>query len=152
MRIMPVLSAAAIGLALGGCASVDAVRADGVPCVAGVTTDRVYLEVAYAADGTPLPIAECTVRSGTTVTWRTRNGDGRAFKLGFKTGNPDDGSETTDREITAARGYREFPSAAEGGRQKARIKAKPVQARTYYKYDIQANGKVLDPVIIIDPR
>ncbi len=119
---------------------------DGALCD-GTPADRVHIEIRYADDGTPEAIpAECVVRSGTRVVWRTRTG-GAAFELEFQGGSPG-----LDVYATPEREQRDFHSRNQDGRQKVGISAKDVSHETGLKYDVVANGRRLDPAIIIRPR
>ena len=106
-----------------------------------------HIEILYAADGMPQAHpAECIVRAGTRVTWRTQTG-AAAFELEFEGGSPG-----TDAFAPRLRDQRAFPSRSEGGRQKVGISARDVDRETRLKYDVVANGHRLDPAIIIRPR
>lgn len=119
---------------------------DGALCD-GAPADRVHIEIRYAGDGTPeAHPAECVVRAGTRVVWRTQEG-AAAFELEFRGGSPG-----TDAYAPILREQRDFPSRSEGGRQKVGIAARDVDRETRLKYDVVANGRRLDPAIIIRPR
>lgn len=99
--------------------------------------NKVYLDIAYAADGTPsvTPVA-CRVVSDARITWRTAKGETRPFEIVFKgeSAGSDDGA------------------GVEGDRYRKKLKAKKVDATSEFAYGIRANGHEVDPVIIIDPR
>lgn len=127
-----------------GCETVDTTKVgpDGIQCpIAPLAVNAVYIDIVYAADGTPSVAGAqtCGVQSGATITWRTKPGETRPFQLVFKEAHPaeDDGKRDQGGVI--------------GDRYKYRVIAEKVPARTSYKYGIRANGKEVDPEIIIDP-
>lgn len=92
----------------------------------------VYVDVAYAMDGTPSAVPnKCFVDNGATVTWRDPPDRTTQFNLVFA-----DNVGGTLRAAQAARRYK----------LSAVIEGKPGQQ---FKYGIQANGKTVDPAIII---
>lgn len=109
---------------------------DGTLCGADAK-NKVYLDIAYAGDGTPsvTPVA-CRVVSDGRITWRTAKGETRPFEIVFKgeSAGSDDGA------------------GVEGDRYRKKLKAKKVDATSEFAYGIRANGHEVDPVIIIDPR
>lgn len=141
---------AAIAMAMAGCVhgprsgtsagdtAPDAV--DGVWCgdPAHESSARTYVNVTYADDGMPAASpASCEVKQGTEIVWRGPSGNPTPFKLDFPGGPP-------------GRGDPESAAAPDGGRQKVILWA--TAAPGTYKYGISANGKHLDPDVIIKPR
>jgi hypothetical protein len=109
---------------------------DGALCDTGAK-NKVYLDIAYAADGTPsVNPASCTVVSEARITWRTAKGETRPFEIVFKgeSAGSDDGA------------------GVEGDRYRKKLKARKVDATSEFAYGIRANGHEVDPVIIIDPQ
>jgi len=112
----------------------------------------VHINVTYAADHTPRVEPEtCRVRSGVEVTWRGPSADSTAFALEFPQGSPG-----TVTEGTPGRGYRSARSpvtveAGEGSPRKVTIRVENKGNESIdHKYNVTANGHVLDPHIIID--
>lgn len=100
---------------------------------------EVYILIGYAASGMPVVSPDrCHVAPGTRITWRGPDNDRRAFEIEFKAASASD------------QGQQRIPSEAGPDRSKARIVAKRAVGR--FAYSIKANGKELDPQIIIDPR
>ena len=130
---------------LAGCSTVlDSARAlapdydlvDGRRCGSSTEPGPVFIDVTYAADGTPRNPGDCTVDNGTQVTWRGPNGEPVSFEIHFKASAP------------LAYGERSvLPSAENGGRHKVIRRIEGAAGR--YNYGIRANGKDLDPAIII---
>lgn len=134
------LMALALVGGLAGCSapprSGAADAADGRPCSDTVVGGPVYVDVTYAPDGTPINPGNCRVASGTEVTWRGPGAEPVAFEIRFKAAVP------------LARGERGLLRAAEaGGRYKVKRTITGPSGR--YDYSILANGKELDPAIII---
>lgn len=131
--------AVAGALLLGACATgepaVDLAR-DGPKCGAAPAASRVHVQVHYDAGGTPVvtPV-DCVVAAGTVVTWRGPYQAANAFTILFRGENPAPGT----------RGR--LPSKATGARQRVETRVDGPPGR--YKYDVEANGQVLDPAIII---
>ena len=142
-----VLFAATFAATLGGCSSLPElgpygpgdITSDGTRCSGSVTAGPVYIDVRYAADGTPIDPGDCTVVAGTRVTWRGPDGEPVTFVIQFKQAAPISGDE---------RGW--LPSVQDGRRHKVvrTIDAAPGR----YNYGIKANDKELDPAIIIRPN
>ena len=96
----------------------------------------VYVDVQYAADGTPSAVPDtCYVDSGSTVVWRDPPDRTTAFNLVFS----DKLTGTRGGPLTATR-------ATAGYSLSAVISGKPGER---IKYGIQANGKTVDPAVII---
>lgn len=99
----------------------------------------VYIQIGYDASGMPVVNPDrCHVDPGTRVTWRGPDNDRRGFAIEFKAASASD------------QGQGRIASEAAHDRSKASITAR--SARGSYAYSIWANGKELDPQIIIDPR
>lgn len=111
---------------------------DGRLCGAA-TAGAVYILVGYDASGMPVVSPDrCRVTAGTRITWRGPDNDQRGFEIEFKA---DSASQNGEQRIA---------SEAAPDRSRARIVAK--RARGSFAYSVKANGKELDPQIIIDPR
>lgn len=143
IRATTIAAALAAGLAgcsrppgPGGSGSPAVDTADGTRCGDSVVAGPVYIDIAYAADGTPIDPGSCTVAPGTDVTWRGPSGQPVQFEIRFKAAAPLDRGEPGV-----------LPSAATGGRHKVMRKVSGPKGR--YNYGIEANGKELDPAIII---
>lgn len=142
--IAAALGAAALTAGLAGCSrpagpgksGSPADAADGTRCGDSVVAGPVYIDIAYAADGTPIDPGSCTVAAGTDVTWRGPSGQPVQFEIHFKAAAPLDRGEPGV-----------LPSAETGGRYKVMRKISGPKGR--YDYGIWANGKELDPAIII---
>lgn len=141
MRLMIVVAVAACVASLSGCKSGEALGAlgseeDGLRCDLPQVGDRVHVEIRYADDGRPSAVPdECRVAPGTRITWLGPDDGGTPFALSFPGGSP----------ARDARG--ELRSDRSGDRQKVVIVAG--DAKGTYKYEIAANGIVVDPAIII---
>ena len=139
--ITKTMTVAALAASLAGCPGSrpddDRDPVDGARCTAsGTTKGPVYIDVGYAADGMPRDPGPCKVDSGTDVTWRGPSGEPVRFEIRFKAAAP------------LAPGERNLlPAADSGGRY--RVMRRISGPRGSYPYAIHANGKVLDPVIII---
>ena len=113
----------------------------------------VHVDVTYAADGTPQINPEtCHVRQGVAITWRGPKWDDTPFTLEFK-GDPGTVTKGSSRSpeammISSPSSPPLVVESAEGfPRREAAIKAENPGS---YKYDVEANGRSLDPHIIID--
>lgn len=137
MNVMSWCIAAAAGSMLGGCQLVQQLEPDGLRCDLPRVGNSVSIDIRYAADGTPSAVPdECTVPPDTRIVWRGPAGNATPFTLTFPGGSP------------AARGGRgPLPSHESGGVQKVVLVTSAEDGR--YKYDIAANGRVVDPAIII---
>jgi len=110
--------------------------AAGKRCSDTVVGGPVYIGITYAPDGTPINPGNCRVASGTELTWRGPSAEPVAFEIRFKAAAP------------LARGERDLLRSAEaGGRSKVTRTISGPPGR--YDYSILANGKELDPAIII---
>lgn len=99
----------------------------------------VYIQVGYDPSGMPVVRPDrCHVEPGTKVTWRGPDNDRRDFEIEFKAASASD------------HGDGRIPSEAGQDRSKASLVAR--RDRGSYAYSVKANGKELDPQIIIDPR
>ncbi|BDU15953.1 hypothetical protein [Lysobacter auxotrophicus] len=124
-------------------ASVSAARmpaADGVVCpsedngMKGPMT--VYVDVQYTPDGTPSAAPDvCYIDSGATVVWRDPPERTTAFNLVFT-------DKSTHREVAKLKAS----MVAKRYKLSAVITGEPEQQ---FKYGIQANGRTVDPAIII---
>ncbi|MEG3193131.1 hypothetical protein [Lysobacter sp. D1-1-M9] len=149
MRMPTIAVTAAMLLALTGCPGPDTLRpdvaeatehpddpADGVWCGQSESSERVYVDIGYASDGMPSAQPDrCTVRPETHITWRAPVGGG-PFEIRFS-------GETPSADLRT----RNLSSAPIDSREKAEMTAS--ERAGEYKYLIEANGKVLDPAIII---
>lgn len=142
MRMMTMALATAVGFGLSGCAMHDgmlgpAAGPDGAWCGTPGVKGAVYIEIQYAGDGMPSASpSTCTVSPNVDITWRGPAGDLIPFEIVFPGESPawdDERRQLLSREID--------------GRYKVKIRASG-KAGTY-KYGIKANGKELDPAIII---
>ncbi len=111
---------------------------DGPACQATTAQGGVvHVEVAYAPDGMPSASpGTCKVESGTRIVFRTPPGEARTFSIEFR--GPPPGSRVSGR----------LPAVSRGSQRVVELLADGAPAS--YKYDIHANGRTLDPVIIID--
>lgn len=111
---------------------------DGVACSSDSSgMGAVFIEIVYASDGTPSSVPDqCHVSQGTPIVFRTVAGEMRGFVIDFPTASP-------GRHLRGPQ-----PSGPRGGRQKLDIVADGPLGT--YKYDIEANGHIVDPDIIID--
>lgn len=137
MRMLPVSAMFAIGVGLAGCACVShrAASAEAPACGPSISID-------YASDGTPSAHPDaCRVQSGAQLTWQGAAGDSRPFTIQFMEGAPD-----------GDQGRAILSSGDIDTRQTVTVRVKSVRARTDLKYGIAANGKQIDPHIIINPN
>lgn len=133
-------AALALGIALGGCITTERAdtqsSADGRLCGTG-EADAVHLEVRYGADGMPSVEPEvCEVDRGTRVTWRGPVDTPVEFAIRFKGDSPVTGEQ---------RGT----FVAERGEDRYRVARTLDGAPGRYNYAVTANGRELDPAIII---
>ncbi|MEO6138269.1 MAG: hypothetical protein ABIP11_06355 [Luteimonas sp.] len=137
MRMLPVSAMLAIGVGLTGCACLwgRPTKEESPPCGPSISID-------YAGDGTPSASPDaCWVHSGDQLTWQGAPGDTRPFTIQFMQGTPDGERPRAD-----------LSSGDTGSRQTVTVHVKSVRARTDLKYGIAANGKHVDPHIIIKPN
>jgi len=118
---------------------VSTAAGEGVPCPKEDVPNKatvVYVDVQYAPDGTPSASPDqCYITSGTTIVWRDPPDRTTAFNLVFG----DKLTNTREGKLAAAR-------AATGYQLSAVITGQKGQS---FKYGIQANGKTVDPAVII---
>ena len=140
MKVIPAAVAvvAVTGLiALSGCTRRVAADADGALCGTQAGSGPVYIDISYAVDGTPKASPEdCKVAVGTVITWRDPPDRTTQFNLVFSTASP----AGSDAPLQVAAG-------SVDSRYKVSITAQGAPGR--YKYGIQANGRMIDPAIII---
>lgn len=133
VTLVLVLLAAGCRSGVGELASPD----DGIACGLLPEAPRVFIEIRYDSQGTPSATPEtCEIRSGTVVTWRGPAGDVAPFEIAFKDASP---------VATEPRGT--FHSKPDGDRQKVARRLDGASGR--YAYGVRANGRELDPAIII---
>lgn len=143
MRLTLVFAAAAFAAGLSGCETDTLKRLgigedEGMRCDVPRVGDRVHIEIRYAADGTPSAVPdECTVAPGTRIAWLGPDRNAAPFELTFPGGSP------AGRDAPP-----ELRSSEADGRQKAALVAGEATGR--YKYQIAANGVLVDPAIIIE--
>lgn len=136
------LAAVGMVLCLGGCRTTDGIEMpelarDGLKCGSANVAGAVYLEVGYDASGTPtVDPAICEVDRGTRVTWRGPEDERTAFTVRFKNASP---VENDPRGV--------LESSDAGARQRIRRELDGAPGR--YDYAVVANGRELDPAIII---
>ena len=100
--------------------------------------DRAPIRVSVGDDGQPVVTPEdVSVCEGETVRWVFQGSDAKKFSVIFRSdaGSPFAWNDQTGATVTGT----VKSGAAKGGQQ------------TPYKYDIEIDGKVLDPRIIVDP-
>jgi hypothetical protein len=142
MKMMTLLVSGAIGFALTGCethewSTLVQSGPDGALCGTPGALSAVYIEIHYAGDGTPSAVPDkCTVSPNADITWRGPGGDLIPFEIVFPGESP---ALRDDRP--------RLPASEDGGRYKVKIKASAKVGT--YKYGISANGKEIDPAIII---
>lgn len=130
-----------LGVALTGCVWPDKpvwpqADVDGQPCSAG-PAEAVYLEVRYGADGMPsVEPAVCEIDRGARVTWRGPVDAPVEFVIRFK------GDSPVAREPRGA-----FVAARDQDRYRVQRTLDAPPGR--YEYGVIANGRELDPAIII---
>lgn len=113
---------------------------DGVPCAdeavaAAPRPGPVYIEVTYADDGMPrVEPVRCAILDGTRVTWRGPRDEPVAFEVRFKQATPQ--MREQGALVSTSRDYRHRVE---------RTLSRPGE----YRYSVFANGKELDPAIII---
>lgn len=133
MRVLPVFAIAAVAV-LAGCRHLP--DADGISCeysFRGATA--IYIDIPSYDMG---PKGDCTVDSGTQVTWRAPAGETRAFTVLFASSSGHEWRRT-------ATGH---PSREEDGRQKVSMVVTGASG-TVYPYEIVVDGQAIDPAIII---
>lgn len=114
---------------------------DGARCMEATATSEpqrgaVYIEVAYAPDGTPqITPQKCQIANATRVTWRGPDEEPVVFDIRFKAAAP---VVREEGELRAER--------SPDGRYRVR---RTLSGAGDYPYAVFANGKELDPAIII---
>lgn len=127
-----VLPGCRTGLDMAGVVGDDGVRCGLVP-----GAEKVFIEIRYDAQGMPAASPEsCEVPSGATVTWRGPSDDATAFEIAFKGASP---ASSDPRGVLG--------SHKRDDRQVVRRRVDGPPGR--YEYGIRANGRELDPAIII---
>jgi hypothetical protein len=140
--LRPGLAGIGIALCLAGCATGDAVEApelarDGIKCGSTPAAGAVYLEVGYDATGMPRVDPEiCEIDRGTRVSWRGPVAQPVVFEVRFK------GPSPVPQDPRGVLG-----STQVGERQRIRRELDGAPGR--YDYGVIANGRELDPAIII---
>lgn len=138
MRPIPLLFAISLPLSLAACAT--------RPCGDARPGASVHITVGYAADGTPtVQPTQCRVKTGVEITWRGPAFDDTTFQLTFD-GNPGTVTKGSAGRSAGIRGVVVESEAGPLGRE-AGIRAENPGS---YKYDVDANGRSLDPHIIIE--
>jgi len=147
---MAVVAVAALTVA-AGCSTSKAMQAsvsaaslpkgDGVVCPStkeeGKGPMTVYVDVQYAPDGTPSAVPnECYIDSGATVVWRDPPDRSTAFNLVFSDKRTGNRVANLKASMAAAKRYK----------LSAEIRGESGQE---FKYGIQANGRTVDPAVII---
>lgn len=143
MRLMLIVAAMACSAGLAACKTANmperlGLDGDGLRCDLPRVGDRVLVEIRYANDGTPSAVpGECTVAPETRITWQSTADSTTPFERRFPDGSP------------AGRGERtQVRSSIDDEDQKIVLVAGDQDGR--YKYEIVANGIVVDPAIIIE--
>ncbi len=137
MRILPISAILVTGASLTGCACLShhGSSAEAPDCGGSISVD-------YASDGTPSARPDaCQAQSGTELSWQGAPGDARPFTIQFMKGAPDGDN-----------GRAILTSADVNARQTVTVRLKSVRATTSLKYAVAANGKQVDPHIIINPN
>jgi hypothetical protein len=135
MRILLTVGAIAMSAGLTGCLCMSHGKGIETPAC-GAT-----IAIVYKTDGTPSANPDaCQVISGAELTWQTPVGDNRPFTLELTHG------PVSDRDDRSS-----LPSHSNNGRQSVNVLIKSVVVETTVKYGIQANGKSIDPALIIHP-
>ena len=127
--------------ALGGCRTgldpAGVLGDDGIRCGLVPGAAKVFIEIRYDAQGMPAASPQsCEIPSGATVTWRGPAGDGTAFEIAFKGASP---VSSDPRGVLG--------STKRDDRQVVKRRVDGAPGR--YDYGIRANGRELDPAIII---
>lgn len=138
VRSLGLALAVPLALLLAGCPPTTPTgdEGDGRRCDAADAKDAVYVEVTYDASGMPeVAPSTCTIDRGTQVTWRGPAGTQVPFEIRFKGASP----LSRDRGALA--------SSTQGERYRVRQTFDAPAGR--YEYGVLANGKELDPAIII---
>jgi hypothetical protein len=133
------LIALSLLLPLAGCAQRPGMAdEDGESCAEPGHGRKVYIDVAYDGSGMPsVTPDECKVANGTVIVWRTPKDVKEAFAIEFE-----------GESAAGAKAPKKQESAESNGRQKTRLTSNNKIAR--YKYAIEANGKRVDPAVIIE--
>ena len=135
-------SLAIIGiLLLSGCASKGGIVTLDSPLCPGNQPDASLKAVRIEIDAVTRKAVNpktCYVYSDTTVGWFEATG--KPFDAKFKAKSPEKW------------GKMKWDSKPVGSHQEAEFKAKQVDAREAFEYDVTSNGVNLDPTVIIDPN
>ena len=139
MRTTAVLAAIALLLA-GSTYAQNAAQqaAPEPPPLCGEDEEATTVRIDIDSEAKTVYPKECVVAPGTTVVW-WEDGDAM-FESSFTGGTPD------------SRGAKKFKSTRVGGHHEAKFKAKNVNARASFNYDVTINGETLDPTVIVDPN
>jgi hypothetical protein len=114
------------------------------PCADQESADK-RIEVGVVDGRVAVSDASCKVRDSSTVTWF--NSSGAQFRIMFKD------NTSPQKPINGGKRDWDFPSIAEGGEQKAGIRAKRGgNPKDSYSYVVIIGDHALDPSIIIDPN
>lgn len=145
MRVLMAVPALAVCVLLSGC--------DGVACGEAKAGDAVYVDVTYGSDGMPAAApAICTVASGATITWRGPVFDGTVFDIESDADFRKGAAAALDERAAARAGKPGQPRLLQVGSASSLFRQKITAVAGVagtYKYDIAANGKTLDPEIVI---
>ena len=142
MHTTPLLIALSLSLALVACARQSGppgmADEDGESCASPNHGKKVYIDVTYDASGMPSASPdECKVSNGTDIVWRTPKDVGAEFDIDF------------EAESVAGPGApKKVRSQKSDSRQKVKMTSDNKVSR--YKYAIEANGKRVDPAVIIE--
>jgi hypothetical protein len=100
--------------------------------------DTMFIDVAFAPNGRPsVTPDECRVSNGTEIVWRTAPDVDVPFEIDFE-----------DESVAGRDAPRKVRSDPGDSRQKVRLTSDNESKR--YKYAIEANGKRVDPAVIIE--
>ncbi|HEY5802401.1 MAG TPA: hypothetical protein VIT90_01725 [Lysobacter sp.] len=138
MKAIPrlVAAAAVTCLMLAACGH-RGVAGEPVLCGTQSGTAPVFINITYGADGMPKASPDtCTVTAGTAISWRDTPGT-VPFTLVFKRSNPGGANQPL-----------RVPAQQVSGNYQVNIATATTSDGTY-QYGITANGKTLDPAIII---
>ena len=101
-------------------------------------SNRAPIRVSVGSDGQPVVTpADVSACEGETLRWVFQGSDAREFAVMFRSdaGSPFDWAQQTGATVTGT----VKAGAARDGQQ------------TAYKYDVEVDGKILDPRIIVEP-
>lgn len=141
--------------------------------------ETTLIEVSYASDGAPsVDPAECEAPLGAEVIWRGAPGESRPFRIVFLSHSPADAEQVplrsyADPDVIQSKSAKATSSATtrpqtggaspgsqlpalvqdsklEGEAQTCRLMMRPDSGEVLFKYTVEANGGVVDALLVLE--